>query len=63
MKAGIQGFLRKQESRVPGENRDPVSEMVPCFRRDNVWTPALAGVTVFGLFTNSSRNNLTEIVA
>jgi hypothetical protein len=22
-------FLRKQESRVPGENRDPVFEMVP----------------------------------
>jgi hypothetical protein len=24
------------ESRVPGENRDPVFEMVPDFRRDNV---------------------------
>ena len=34
------------ESRVPGENRDPVLEMVPDFRRDDVWTPAFAGVTL-----------------
>jgi len=34
------------ESRVPGENRDPVFEMVPDFRRDDVWTPAFAGVTI-----------------
>jgi hypothetical protein len=34
------------ESRVPGENRDPVYEMVPDFRRDDVWTPAFAGVTL-----------------
>ncbi len=27
------------ESRVPGENRDPVFEMVPYFRRDDVWMP------------------------
>ena len=27
------------ESRVPGENRDPVFEMVPDFRRDDVWIP------------------------
>jgi hypothetical protein len=27
------------ESRVPGENRDPVFEMVPDFRRDDVWMP------------------------
>ncbi len=33
-------FLRKQESRVPGENRDLVFEMVPDFRRDDIWTPA-----------------------
>jgi hypothetical protein len=25
--------------RVPGENRDPVFEMVPDFRRDDVWMP------------------------
>jgi hypothetical protein len=28
------------ESRVPGENRDPVFGMVPDFRRDDVWIPA-----------------------
>jgi len=33
------------ESRVPGENRDPVFEMVPDFRRDDVWIPASAGMT------------------
>ena len=27
------------ESRVPGENRDPVLEIVPDFRRDGVWMP------------------------
>jgi len=32
-------FRRKRESRVPGENRDPVFEMVPDFRRDDVWMP------------------------
>jgi len=32
-------FRRKPESRVPGENRDPVYEMVPDFRRDDVWMP------------------------
>ena len=35
------------ESRVPGENRDPVFEMVPDFRRDDVWTPVSTGVTTF----------------
>ena len=35
------------ESRVPGENRDPVFEMVPDFRRDDVWTPVFTGVTTF----------------
>jgi hypothetical protein len=35
--AGIQG---------PGENRNPVFEMVPDFRRNDVWTPAFAGVTL-----------------
>ena len=33
------------ESRVPGENRDPVFGMVPDFRRDDVWIPASAGMT------------------
>jgi hypothetical protein len=32
-------FRRKPESRVPGENRDPIFEMVPDFRRDDVWMP------------------------
>jgi hypothetical protein len=32
-------FRRKPESRVPGENRDPVFEMVPDFRRDDFWMP------------------------
>jgi len=32
-------FRRKPESRVPGENRDLVFEMVPDFRRDDVWMP------------------------
>ena len=27
------------KSRVPGGNRDPVFEMVPDFRRDDVWMP------------------------
>ena len=27
------------ESRVPGEKRDPALEMVPDFRRDDVWMP------------------------
>ena len=45
----ISSFLRKQESRVSCENRNPVFKMVPCFRRDEVWTPAFAGVTDFGL--------------
>jgi hypothetical protein len=33
------------ESRVPGENRDPVFGMVPDFRRGDVWIPASAGMT------------------
>jgi hypothetical protein len=32
----------KPESRVPGENRDPVLEMVPDFRRNDVWMPPLS---------------------
>jgi len=32
-------FRRKPESRVPDENRDPVFEMIPDFRRDDVWMP------------------------
>ena len=32
-------FRRKPESRAPGENRDPVFEMVPDFRLDDVWMP------------------------
>ena len=38
-------FRRKPESRVPGENRDPVLEMVPGVRRDDAWMPAFAGMT------------------
>ena len=38
-------FLWKQKSRVPGENRDPVFDVVLDFRRDDAWTPAFAGVT------------------
>ena len=41
----IGSFRRKPEFRVPGENRDPVFEMIPDFRRDDVWTPAFAGET------------------
>ena len=41
------------ESRVPGENRDPVFGMVPDFRRDDAWTPAFAGVTENGTFSAS----------
>jgi len=45
---GFQGyFLTKPESRVAGENRDPVFEMAPSFRRDDVWTPVSTGVTTF----------------
>ena len=40
-------FLTKPESRVPGENRNPVSRMAPDFRRDDVWTPVSTGVTTF----------------
>src|SRR4030042_7192041 len=32
-------LIREPESRVPGENRDPVFDMVPDFRRDDVWMP------------------------
>jgi hypothetical protein len=42
----LSAHRRKPESRVPGENRDPVLGMVPNFRRDDVWTPAFAGVTL-----------------
>jgi hypothetical protein len=34
----VRGKLQP-ESRVPGENRDPVFEMVPDFRRDGLWMP------------------------
>jgi hypothetical protein len=40
----VRGKLQ-QESRVPGENRDPVFEMVPDFRRDDVWIPVFTGMT------------------
>ncbi len=30
---------RKQESRIPGENRDPVFKIVPGFLQDDVWIP------------------------
>jgi hypothetical protein len=41
-------FRRKPESRVPGENRDPVFEMVPDFRRDDVCPPAPATELIGG---------------
>jgi hypothetical protein len=40
----VSSFLRKQESRVPGENRDPVLDMVPDFRRDDAWIPVFTGM-------------------
>ena len=48
-------FLRKQESRVPDENRDPGHKIVPGFRRDNVWIPVFTGMTILTpcLFTCS----------
>jgi hypothetical protein len=46
-------FPRKPESRIPGKNRDPVFELVPDFRQDDVWTPAFAGVTLLGTFCQS----------
>ncbi len=42
-------FRRKPESRVPGENRDPVSKMVPGIRRDGAWMPAFAGMTNYDI--------------
>jgi hypothetical protein len=40
---------------IPGLTRNPVFFcMVPGFRRDGVWIPALAGMTVRGLFTIST---------
>jgi len=41
------------ESRVPGENRDPVFEMVPEFSRDDVWTP------VFGELSRAVSTGVT----
>jgi hypothetical protein len=38
-----------------GENRDPVLEMVPDFRRDDVWTPAFAGVTLQKTFCEITK--------
>ena len=46
-KWGFPSFRRKPESRVSCENRNPVSKMFPCFRRDDVWTPVSTGVTTF----------------
>jgi hypothetical protein len=34
----VRGKLQP-ESSVSGENRDPVFEMVPDFRRDDIWMP------------------------
>jgi len=36
---------------IPGENRDPVFEMVPDFRRDDVWIPVYTGMTDKGAFS------------
>jgi len=44
-------FRRKPESRVPGENRDPVFDMVPDFRRDDVWMPDQVRHDGIGEFT------------
>jgi hypothetical protein len=38
-------FRRKPESRIPGGNREPIFELVPDFRRDDVWTPVFTGET------------------
>jgi len=35
--------------------------MVPCLRRDEVWTPAFAEVTVSGLFTDSLLVDIRKI--
>jgi hypothetical protein len=56
----VRGKLQP-ESRVPGENRDPVFKMVPDFRRDDAWTPVPApdlirGSPVRRLFTKPSKN-------
>jgi hypothetical protein len=42
----VRGKLQP-ESRVLGVNRDPILEMVPGFRRDDVWTPVFTGVTTY----------------
>jgi len=49
----VRGKLQA-ESRVPGVNRDPIFEMVPGFRRDDVWTPVFTGVTIFYETINDS---------
>jgi len=41
----VRGKLQPESS--PGENRDPVLDMVPDFRRDDAWTPVFTGVTTF----------------
>jgi hypothetical protein len=46
-------------SRVPGENREPPFEMVPDFRRDDVWTPAFAGVTTQETFYETINHGLS----
>jgi hypothetical protein len=36
--------------------------MVPCFRRDDVWTPVSTGVTVFGLWTLLAIQKAPEVL-
>jgi len=49
------------DSRVPGENRDPVYKMAPDFRRDDVWTPVFTGETNRRqFFPNSGENGGDE---
>ncbi|MDP2971980.1 MAG: hypothetical protein Q8P64_22635, partial [Deltaproteobacteria bacterium] len=58
----------KPESRVPGENRDPVFEMVPDFRRDDVWMPPYqvrgrllkSGMTENAVYGQTLNTNLSK---
>jgi hypothetical protein len=42
-----------RESRIPGENRDPILKMVPDFRRDGVWIPIYTGMADEGAFQSA----------
>jgi hypothetical protein len=45
----LPSFLRKQESGIPDENRDPVYKTVPGFRRDDGWILVFTGMTILML--------------